>query len=751
MPTTDSGYQSGTMLEAALFYAKHGWPVFPVYCPRDGACSCDNASCEHPAKHPLTPHGFKDATTDENTIIDWWRRWPEANIGLATGSASGVVVLDVDARHGGLESLKLIEAMNGPLETLTHRTGGGGLHLVFRMPVGVNFKCSSSELGPGLDTRGVGGYILAPPSVHISWQRYQVLPGLSEPADIPEWLVAKWPKRTENGHREVPPDSDDGGPIEEGRRHNTLLSIAGALRYRGEGLPSILAGLKATNVHRCRPPLSEAEVRKIAESVMNYSPGENVQVEKQSQATKLVSIAEKENVELWHTPDFDPYLTFDAGGHKENWPVSSRAIKRLLSSGYYQTYNTVPNAQALQDALSVLAGKAVFEGQEYPLYTRVAEVNGVVYLDLANEQWQAVAVAKDGWQLVDKPGVKFRRSRGMLSLPVPIRGWELCMLRQFINVVSDDDWAILFGWMVSSMRGKGPFAVLGIAGEQGSAKSTATRVCRSLIDPSSAPLRSQPKEIRDLMIMASNSWVIALDNLSHLPLWLSDALCRLSTGGGLSTRELYSDADEVVFQVTRPIILNGIEDTVERGDLRDRLVNLTLPVIDADRRVTEQDFWERFDKQHPLLLGALLEAVSESLAREQTVELKGLPRMADFARRAVAGEPKFSVKGGTFLKAYEQNRSSSHESAVEDAIIGPFIKELAKDGFTGTATTLLDKLNKLADEDIRRSKEWPKRPNKLSGMLRRLAPSLRAIGIKADFDRKTDTSRTRLLEIRRVG
>ena len=165
-------------------------------------------------------------------------------------------------------------------------------------------------------------------------------------------------------------------------------------------------------------------------------------------------------------------------------------------------------------------------------------------------------------------------------------------------------------------------------GEQGSAKSTTARVLRALVDPSTAPLRSEPRELRDLMIAASNAWVISLDNISRVPYWLSDALCRLSTGGGFSTRELYTDRDETLFDAQRPLILNGIEELAVRGDLLDRCLILYLPCIPEEKRRAELTFWDEFESERPAILGATLGAVSGALRRLPKVKLTEMPRMA---------------------------------------------------------------------------------------------------------------------------
>lgn len=161
-----------TKLGAALYYIRRGWPIFPVYEPGDdGKCSCGNPQCEHPAKHPRTRHGVLDATTNEAQIRNWWGRWPEANLGLATGARSGVIVLDVDVRHGGDKSIAEIERIEGQIiKTRESLTGGGGRHLFFLHP-GTPVK-NKIGIMPGLDIRGDNGYVLLPPSVHISGRVY---------------------------------------------------------------------------------------------------------------------------------------------------------------------------------------------------------------------------------------------------------------------------------------------------------------------------------------------------------------------------------------------------------------------------------------------------------------------------------------------------------------------------------------------------------------------------------------------------
>lgn len=466
-------------------------------------------------------------------------------------------------------------------------------------------------------------------------------------------------------------------------------------------------------------------------------------VQRDSQATQLAALAE--TAELLHDAAGDAYVTVIIDGHGETYPVRTKGFRRWLAREYYERYEKTPGSQALQDALSVLDGKAQYDGPELSVFTRLGEHAGAIYLDLASEQWEAVAITADGWRVTDNPPIKFRRSRGMLSLPHPLAGGSIDLLEPFINIDGDDDWHLLVGWLISALRPQGPYSILVLHGEQGSAKSTTARVLRSLIGPNKAGLRSAPREPRDLMVAAHNSWIIALDNLSHLGPWLSDALCRLSTGGGFSTRELFTDQDETLFDAQRPCVLNGIEALATRGDLLDRSVILYLPSILPGRRRPERVFWQQFESQRPQMLGVLCDVVSHALRRVDTVEVTELPRMADLAQWVTAGDSSLGWETGTFLEAYQRKRSAANSLALEASSLVPPLRLVAKGGFHGTATKLLARLNETVLDDVRREKGWPRNARALSGSLRRLAPNLREIGIDMAFLGQQGESRERMI------
>jgi putative DNA primase/helicase len=263
------------MSKAALWYASHGIPIFPVYEVRDGHCACGKTECDSPGKHPRSEHGFKDATTDAARVTAWWQKWPDANIGMPTGAVSGFLVLDADQRSGGLESLDRLRYDHGGWpDTAEQKTGGDGRHIVFRYRGGPAPK----TLAPGIDLKWDGGYIILAPSIHISGKRYEWdgikgAKALLKAASPPAWLVAA----IDAASRTARPNRAAAVTVKlkTGGRNNGLTSLAGAMRRRGMSQQAIEAALLVDNKLQCDPPLSEKEVKQIVASVSRYAPGDD--------------------------------------------------------------------------------------------------------------------------------------------------------------------------------------------------------------------------------------------------------------------------------------------------------------------------------------------------------------------------------------------------------------------------------------------------------------------------------------------
>jgi hypothetical protein len=275
-----------------------------------------------------------------------------------------------------------------------------------------------------------------------------------------------------------------------------------------------------------------------------------------------------------------------------------------------------------------------------------------------------------------------------------------------------------------------------LRGPQGSGKSGAMAMIKALLDPTRGALRSAPRDERDLAVAAANSWALCYDNLSNIPGWFSDALCRLSTGGGFATRELFSDGDEIVFSAQRPVILGGIENLLHRGDLAERAVVINFAKIEDSDRRTEADINAEFDRIKGELLGALFSAASSVLRNIGSLNLADLPRMADFAKLAVAAEEGLGLRAGSFMECFAGARDDVAHETVDGDPLATALRDIAKAGWTGTAGDLLGVVSLRVSEDTRRSKSWPTTPRALSGQLARLAPVLARVGVMVEQGRR---------------
>ncbi len=456
------------------------------------------------------------------------------------------------------------------------------------------------------------------------------------------------------------------------------------------------------------------------------------------QADILIDLAQI--AALFHTPDGSGFADLDINGHRETWPIRAKGFRRWLARRFFEETGGAPSSEALASALNVIEARAHFDAPERQVHIRVGGLDGRLYLDLGDETWRAVEIDTTGWRVINNPPVRFRRASGMKPMPIPVGGGLIETLRSFLNVQTDANFVLVVAWALACLRNRGPYPVIVLSGEQGSAKSTFSAILRALLDPNTAPLRALPREDRDLFISASNSHLLAFDNVSGLPAWISDTLCRLATGGGFAVRQHYSDGDEVLFDAVRPIILNGIEEIVTRPDLADRAIFLTLEPIPEDHRRPEQELWADFEAERPRILGVLLDAVVKGLAMLAQTRLEKLPRMADFALWATACETAL-WPAGTFWSAYGGNRDEAVEAVIDADPVAVAVRSLMtrqteQTVWTGKASDLLGALGEVVGERVAKSKAWPDSPRALSAKLRRAATFLRKVGIDISFGRE---------------
>lgn len=450
-----------------------------------------------------------------------------------------------------------------------------------------------------------------------------------------------------------------------------------------------------------------------------------------------------ESLPLFHSRDAEGYAVIEVNGHKETWPLNSIGFRRWVEFKFYQQNRLPLPTGELNQIIRSLKARAQFGSPEIPVFIRLAFCNGSIFLDLANNAWETIEISANGWGINPDPPVRFIRFPGMLPLPCPITGGSFEELKNFINTPDLDTWIPSISWALAAMNPKGPFPILNVEGGAGRAKTTTVRVIRALIDPSAAPLRSAPNSIRDLMITSKNSYVTCFDNLSEIPSWLSDALCRLATGSGFATRRLYTDTEEVIINTMRPIIINGIDFLPDRQDFIDRSLVINLPAIPDEKRKPIDELWKGFEIAQPRILGALLDTVSFALSNLCTVELTSYPRMADFAKWVISSECKLGLEPGAFLRMYEDNRRSAIEDSLERSIVASAIRNLfgPESSSKITATELLKQLEDHVSHNGGKVGLLPKTPSQLSGALRRAQSHLLSVGIEVLFLREPGTGK----------
>jgi len=471
----------------------------------------------------------------------------------------------------------------------------------------------------------------------------------------------------------------------------------------------------------------------------------------ESVADTLVRIA-RDEAELFHDQNDEPYARASVKGHRETYHVRSRSFSLWLRQRYFEKRKKSANANSMTQALETITMIAVCEGPEITVHMRTAEQGGAIYIDLGDKDWRAIKVTAAGWDVVTDPPVRFLRSSSMRALPTPTRGGSIEHLRKFVNVrprdeaSGADELVLLVAYALAALRPNSNYPVLVLSGEQGSGKTSLVRMLGSLIDARSPQLRSTPTDERDLIVAARHAHFIAFDNISGLSNELSDAICRLSTGGGHGERELYTNRDESTFEGKRPVCLNGIEDVAAKPDLVDRALMIVLTAIAPAGRRDEKDLDRAFAEEAPAVFGALLDGLVAGLLNLTSVVIEDRPRMVDFALWAEACTQAW-WPAGTFMRAYRENVAVANEVVLEASTVGDAVRRFmaGRARWEGTASALLEALTPMVAEAIARERSWPKNARALSGKLRRAAPPLRKVGIDVAFERQGHQHERRII------
>ena len=545
--------------------------------------------------------------------------------------------------------------------------------------------------------------------------------------------------------------------VGQGERNETAASITGRLLHsldKGLWEVSGWGGLKEWNT-RNTPPLPEKELRDIFESIVKREEKNRAKVDEEgaeddskrrSQGDRLVDYVRETETEFFHDEFGEPFAWLPVNGHRETCRIRSKHFKRWACNLFLEKENKTLNPTAISSALSALEGMASQRGKKFTLHNRIALLDGTLWYDLSNEKWEAVRIDDKKWELVSTPPILFHRFSHQAAQVYPVEGGDVRDLLKFTRLVKKEQEVLLLVATIASFIPDFPHPVFILYGDQGAAKTTLSKVLRRIIDPSQIKSLSLPNTIQELAQLLSHHHSAFFDNLSGLPEWASDALCRAVTGDGFTKRELYSDDEDVIYKFQRIIALNGINIVASKPDLLDRSILFKLERIPKRERKAEQVFWEEFDAALPSILGGVLKALSKAMDLHPGIELPEAPRMADFALWGCAIADAIGYTPQAFLDAYYANINEQHEEAIHENPVATVITVLMEQNpqWEGSPTALLECMEKIAMEQkiSINSKIWPKAPQSLTRRLNETRTNLAEIGIQIETAKGSGGHRT---------
>ena len=723
------------ILKEALNYSKQEFSVIPI--GKD--------------KKPLIEwKKYQNEKANEEQIQEWFEKFPQANIGIVTGSISGIVVVDVEA-GGDIKDLP---------PTVSSKTGGGGWHFYYKYP-GFEVKNSTKAIRDLTDIRGDGGYVVAPPSLHKSGKNYEwsVSPDMADFAELPAWILEKTKNKTQ---KKTDWSEILNKSVPEGSRNMTATKVAGKLlRDLSPEFwePSGWLAFSGWNKNQSKPPLKETELKNIWESIKKKQLDKTIKEVsnddgKKSQSALLIEALEDINgLIFFHDELNEPFVRIPIDNHKEIWRCRGKQFKRYAGKIFWDTYGKAINSDALNTALNVIEGKACFDGLQHELTTRVASSDGAIWYDLSNTEWQVIKITPNGWEIITDPPILFKRYPHQQAQVVPAEIGDIRKFLKFVNVSDEKQKFLLLIYVISCFIPEFAHPVINIYGPQGSAKSTLSGFIKKLIDPSATELLTLPNSSDGLVQMLSHHWFICFENVSQIHNWVSDSLCRAVTGAGFSKRELYTDDEDVIYSLKKCIGINGINLVAAKPDLLERSILLELEMINKENRKLEKDILSDFQKEKAEFLGSIFTAVSQAMKIYPSISLSELPRMADFTAWGCAIAEAIGHSKEKFLEAYYQNINQQNSEVIIESPIASSILEFMKDksDWRGTATALLEELKPVAVNlkiDVEKGNQFPKNHSALSKKINQLKPNLKAIGLEIQNGDKEN--RQRMVHIQKV-
>lgn len=447
---------------------------------------------------------------------------------------------------------------------------------------------------------------------------------------------------------------------------------------------------------------------------------------------KMTAINNIKNI--YNASDGRIYVEIKLGEHNELIATDSKTFEYWIIYLYeHSSFGKMLSKSDVTSVISSINSFGHFRGKKVDIHLRIAEVENAIYIDLCNDKRQVLEIDKEGFRVLEDSPVLFKRTDDMDELPTPVfnKKMDYLKLGDYLNVKSLDDLNMIVSFIVASYRPSIPKPILNLTGEAGTGKSMNTRLIRSFIDPAKQKgLLKKEIDSKELPVGANSQYLLAFDNLSGISKEGSDLLCVVSTGGAMTARKLYTDTDEIIIDLKKTVILNGIDDISKRQDLVSRTVFIETPKLDPSKKKTESDIWKKFKKDFPYILGSIVNAVSTGLENEGN-DKTAYTRMQDFGRFVADSSPALEWEDGYWQEIYPKNQDKGINQSIDSdpfaSALVEMMEELKNDElyeWTGTSTELLEKLSsQLPPDETTYNRAWPKY-NQVKSRLKRIAPLL---------------------------